>query len=51
MKSYTILGIDPGILNTGLAIVTGNSDYKLIASEHVKTDPKSTLGSRLQRYR
>lgn len=47
MKTYTVLGIDPGILNTGLGIVKGNSDYKLIAAEHVKTDSDDTLGKRL----
>lgn len=47
MKTYSVLGIDPGILNTGLGIVKGNSDYKLIAAEHVKTHPDDTLGKRL----
>lgn len=47
MKSYQIMGCDPGILNTGFAIVNGNSKYKLIASEHVKTDPSKGLGERL----
>lgn len=47
MKSHIILGVDPGIKNTGLAIVRGDTGYKLTDHLHIKTDPKAILGERL----
>ena len=38
MKNHIILGVDPGIANTGLGIVKANgTDYSLITAETVKT--------------
>ena len=44
----TILGIDPGIANTGIAIVKQNSlGYSLIAAKTVKTKAYDETGKRL----
>ena len=47
LKTITVLGIDPGIQNTGLAIVMGNTQYKLIDSVHVKTKSSEDTSDRL----
>lgn len=47
MKTYRILGIDPGIQNTGLAIVRGDTGYKLVDCQHITTEPNTPLGARL----
>ena len=47
MKGITLLWIDPGIAHTGLAVVRGNSSYKLIDSQLVKTPSKDETGKRL----
>lgn len=49
MKKHTILGIDPGLKNTACAIVSGASQYQLIAQQHITTDPSEPLGARLER--
>lgn len=48
MKSYTILGVDPGIANTGLAVaqLSANS-YQLVDTELVKTPASDDTGKRL----
>lgn len=51
MRSHTVLGIDPGIANSGLAIISGNgigSKYTIEASEMVKTPASDETGKRLQ---
>ena len=48
MKTHTLLGIDPGIANCGFAVVSGNSSYKLIDSQLVKTLSKDETGKRLE---
>ena len=48
---YTVLGIDPGIANTGVSVVSGNgidSKYQIEASELVKTPASDDTGKRLQ---
>lgn len=47
LKTYRILGIDPGLANTGLAIVRGDTDYKLVDYQHITTDKDMLLGARL----
>ena len=48
MGHSIILGIDPGITNTGLSIVKANSvSYSLIATETIKTRPCDETGKRL----
>ena len=48
MGHSTILGIDPGIANTGLSIVQMNAvNYSLIAAETIKTSPRYEMGKRL----
>lgn len=48
MKTYTILGIDPGIANTGLAVVAlENQAYRLEKNLLVKSTPKETESVRL----
>ena len=42
MKTHTVLGIDPGIANTGLTIVQGETRYQLVDTHHITTDPNST---------
>ena len=48
MGHSIILGIDPGIANTGLSIVKANAvSYSLIAAETIKTRPRDETGKRL----
>ena len=48
MGHSTILGIDPGIANTGLSIVKANTvGYSLIATETIKTKACDETGKRL----
>ena len=48
MEHSIILGIDPGIANTGLSIVKTHSvSYSLIAAETIKTRPRDETGKRL----
>lgn len=47
MKTYRILGIDPGIANTGLSIVRGDTGYKLVDLAFIDTDSDMPLGARL----
>ena len=48
MKKHTVLGIDPGIANTGLAVVKQNRvGYSLITAETVKTKASEPTGARL----
>ena len=48
MKTHITLGIDPGIANTGLAIVEANSTrYSLITAETLKTKACDDTGKRL----
>ena len=48
MKTHITLGIDPGIANTGLAIVEANGTrYSLIAAETIKTKACDDTGKRL----
>lgn len=48
MKTYKVLGIDPGIANTGLCIVKASSTaYSVEAAELVKTPSKDETGKRL----
>lgn len=50
MKSIRILGVDPGIANTGLAVVRSTGDsYELEASRCVKTKPSERETERLLR--
>ena len=57
MTKITAIGIDPGIANTGLAVVASDGiRYDLVATRLVQTSPKQTgqlaafrhLGSRLR---
>ena len=46
MKTHITLGIDPGIANTGLAIVESNGTrYSLITAETLKTKHATTPGN------
>ena len=47
MKKWTVLGVDPGIANTGIAIVRGDTRYTLVESVHVTTDASNPRGDRL----
>ena len=47
MKMHFIMGVDPGIANTGVSIVRGNTGYKLIDTLHIKTEPEMPRGQRL----
>ncbi len=48
MPSQTILGIDPGLKVTGLAVIRADdSQMELITSIYIKTDPKDDLSVRL----
>ena len=47
MKSITVLGCDPGIRNTGLAIIRGDTAYKLVDYQYITTDTDMSLGARL----
>ena len=48
MKTHITLGVDPGIANTGLAIVKANgTSYSLITAETVKTKSCDDTGKRL----
>ena len=48
MKTHIILGINPGIANTGLAVVKQNRvGYSLITAETVKTKAYDETGKRL----
>ena len=48
MKSYIILGIDPGIANTGLAVAQlSANNYQLIDAGLVKTPASDDTGKRL----
>ena len=48
MKSYKALGIDPGIANTGLAVVAFEKHgYTLISTKLVKSTPKHSESLRL----
>ena len=48
MKTHITLGIDPGIANTGLAIVESNGTrYSLITAETIKTKTCDDTGKRL----
>ena len=43
-----VLGVDPGIANTGLAVVSRSlSGYQLLASQWVKSTPKAPKAERL----
>lgn len=45
----TILGIDPGIANTGWSIVKWNGkEYEILDHGHIQTKPKTRLGKRLE---
>ena len=48
MKSFTILGVDPGIANCGFAVVKGISNYNLMDTELVKTPSTDETGKRLE---
>ena len=48
MKTHITLGVDPGIANTGLAIVKANGTrYSLITAETLKTKACDDTGKRL----
>ena len=48
MKTHIKLGVDPGIANTGLAIVEANGTrYSLVTAETIKTNPCDDTGKRL----
>jgi crossover junction endodeoxyribonuclease RuvC len=42
-----VLGVDPGIANTGLAVVSRSSKYRMLSSELVKSTPKMAKAERL----
>ena len=42
-----LMGIDPGLLNCGIAIIKSEFNHDLLFSECIKTDPKQSTGSRL----
>ena len=48
MKLYKVLGIDPGLANTGVALIQGSSTYKLITADHIETSKDQELGERLE---
>ena len=46
--SMIVLGVDPGIANTGFAVVESvHFEYRLLTVDHVKTSPKDGIGERL----
>ena len=48
MKNHIILGVDPGIKNTGLSIVKSKgTGYSLITAETIKTKSSEDTGKRL----
>ena len=42
-----VLGVDPGIANTGLAVVSRSSKYRMLSSQLVKSTPKKPKAERL----
>ncbi len=42
-----VLGVDPGIASTGLAVVSRSLKYRLLSSELVKSTPKTPKSERL----
>ena len=42
-----VLGVDPGIANTGLAVISRSSSYRMLSSELVKSTPKTPKAERL----
>jgi crossover junction endodeoxyribonuclease RuvC len=48
MKNITVLGVDPGIENTGLAVIKAKTvGYSLITVETLKTSARDDTGKRL----
>ena len=48
MKKSIVLGVDPGIANTGLAVVSGDGvRYKLLQCERIKSGSDLPTGERL----
>ena len=48
MGNHMILGVDPGIASTGVAVVTAKSNgYSLITAETLKTSARDATGKRL----
>ena len=47
MKGFVCCGVDPGIANTGLSVVSRSSGYRLLSSELVKSSPKTPKPERL----
>ena len=50
VQTVGCLGIDPGIANTGIAVVTRlvpGGNFKLVASDRIKTPAKMLYGARL----
>ncbi|MDE0636682.1 MAG: crossover junction endodeoxyribonuclease RuvC [Candidatus Poribacteria bacterium] len=50
MRKRIVLGVDPGIANTGLAVVRGKvNGFDLLGSELVRSDAKMPKAERLLR--
>lgn len=48
MKSITVLGVDPGIVPTGVAVIKAKTvGYSLITAEIIKTSARDETGKRL----
>ena len=47
MRNYIILGVDPGIANTGISIVRGDTGYRITDHLHIETPADDSLGKRL----
>ena len=47
MKKFIALGIDPGLANTGVALVEGSERYKLLYADRIRTDKERLYGDRL----
>ena len=46
-NTYTVLGIDPGIANTGWSIVEGGTNYSLLETGLIKTKPSMETADRV----
>ena len=47
MRKRIVLGVDPGIANTGLSVVCRSASYELLSSELVKSKPSVPKAERL----
>ena len=47
MSKIVVLGVDPGIQNTGFSIISRSTEYRLLESRLVRSSPKTPQSERL----